>query len=67
MALSDSAINSLAGLWGSYDFYLIRDRHFKTTSDMVERFLDRYQPRWKKSPETLIRSSRIAPRRCESY
>jgi len=50
MALSDSAIKSLAGLWGSYDFYLIRDRHFKTASDMVERFLERYQPRWKKSP-----------------
>src|SRR5258708_4309041 len=53
MALSDSAINSLAGLWGSYDFYLIRDRHFKTASDLVERFLDRYQPRWKKSPRDL--------------
>lgn len=50
MALSESAINSLAGPWGSYDFYLIRDRHFKTGSDMVERFLDRYQSRWKKSP-----------------
>lgn len=24
MALSDSATNSLAGLWGGYDFYLIR-------------------------------------------
>jgi hypothetical protein len=53
MALSDSAIKSLAGLWGSYDFYLIRDRHFKTASDMVERFLERYQPRWKKSPRDL--------------
>jgi len=53
MALSDSAIKSLAGLWGSYDFYLIRDQHFKTASDMVERFLVRYQPRWKKSPRDL--------------
>jgi len=50
MALSDSATNSLAGLWGSYDFYLIRDGHFENASDMVERFLDRYQPRWKDSP-----------------
>jgi hypothetical protein len=41
MALSDSATNSLAGLWGSYDFYLISDGHFKNASDMVERFLDR--------------------------
>ena len=46
-------MNSLAGLWGSYDFYLIRDRHFKTASDMVERFLDRYQPRWKKSSHAI--------------
>jgi hypothetical protein len=53
MALSDSATNSLAGLWGSYDFYLIRDQHFKTASDMVERFLDRYQPRWKKSSREI--------------
>jgi hypothetical protein len=52
MALSDSATNSLAGLWGSYDFYLIRDGHFKNASDMVERFLDRYQSRWKDSPRT---------------
>lgn len=50
MTLSDSAFNSLAGLWGSYDFYLIRDRHFKAASDMVERFLDRYQPMWNRSP-----------------
>jgi hypothetical protein len=49
MALSDQANNSLAGLWGSYDFYLIRDRHFTTASDVVEHFLDRYQPRWKRS------------------
>jgi hypothetical protein len=55
MALSDSVTSSLAGLWGSYDFYLIRDRHFKTASDMVERFLDRYQPRWKKSSREIDR------------
>ena len=46
MELSDEAKSSLAGLWGSYDFYLIRDRHFKTASDMVERFLEIYQHRW---------------------
>jgi hypothetical protein len=49
MALSESATKSLSGLWGSYDFYLIRDGHFMNASDMVERFLDRYQPRWKGS------------------
>jgi hypothetical protein len=51
--LSDSATNSLTGLLGSYDFYLIRDRHFKTASDIVERFLDRYQLRWKKSSREI--------------
>jgi len=53
MALSDSAVTSRAGLWGSYDFYLIRDQHFTTASDMVERFLDRYRPRWRKSPRAI--------------
>jgi hypothetical protein len=49
MALDEAALRSLAGLWGSYDFYLIRDRHFKTASDMVERFLEIYEHRWKHS------------------
>lgn len=53
MALSTKAIKSLSGLWGSYDFYLIRDRHFKTASDMVERFLDVYQCRWTNSSRPL--------------
>lgn len=51
MALSEEAKRSLAGVWGSYDFYLIRDRHFKTASDMVERFLETYQVRWNRSPQ----------------
>lgn len=50
MALSTQARQSLAGLWGGYDFYLIRDHHFKTASDMIERFLEKYQPLWSKSP-----------------
>jgi hypothetical protein len=49
MALGEEAKRSLAGLWGSYDFYLIRDRHFKAASDMVERFLERYQHSWNRS------------------
>src|SRR5882762_1905237 len=49
MALSEEAKRSLAGIWGSYDFYLIRDRHFKTASDMVERFLETYQHSWNSS------------------
>lgn len=49
MALSEEAKRSLAGLWGGYDFYLIRDRHFKTASDLVKRFLETYQDRWNRS------------------
>jgi hypothetical protein len=64
MALSDSATTSLAGLWGSYDFYLIRDRHFKTASDIVERFLDRYQLRWKKSSRDIDQEFANHPTRC---
>jgi hypothetical protein len=53
MALSEEAKQSLAGLWGSYDFYLIRDRHFKTASDMVERFLETYQHSWSRAPRPI--------------
>lgn len=49
MALSEEAKSRLVGLWGSYDFWLIRDRHFLTASDMVERFLEKYQASWPKS------------------
>ncbi len=49
MALSEEAEKRLAGLWGSYDFWLIRDRHFFTASDMVERFLEKYQKSWLRS------------------
>jgi hypothetical protein len=49
MALSEEARGRLVGLWGSYDFCLIRDRHFVTASDMVERFLEKYQASWPKS------------------
>jgi len=49
MALSDEARSRLVGLWGSYDFWLIRDRHFITASDIVERFLEKYQASWPKS------------------
>jgi hypothetical protein len=48
MALSESAKTSLAGIWGGYDFYLIRDDHFQTASEMVERFLELNLPRWRR-------------------
>jgi len=53
MALSAEGIKSLSGLWGSYDFYLIRDQHFKASSDMVERFLSVYQHRWAASSRPI--------------
>ncbi|HWG51101.1 MAG TPA: hypothetical protein VN669_15480 [Candidatus Acidoferrales bacterium] len=49
MALSEAAKTSLAGIWGGYDFYLIRDDHFQTASDMVERFLELNLPRWRRA------------------
>jgi len=62
VALSDEANDSLAGLWGSYDFYLIRDPHVKTASDTVERFLERYQPRWKKSRRDIDKELAAHPK-----
>ena len=49
MALSRETHARLAGMWGSYDFRLIRDKHFVTTSDMVEHFLEYYIPQWSRS------------------
>jgi hypothetical protein len=49
MSLSKEAWASLAGMWGSYDFRLIRDKHFLTASDMVEKFLEYYVPLWSAS------------------
>jgi hypothetical protein len=48
MALSEAAKTSLAGIWGGYDFYLIRDDHFQTASEMVERFLELNLLRWRR-------------------
>ncbi len=49
MALSEAAKTTLAGIWGGYDFYLIRDDHFQTASDIVERFLELNLPRWRRA------------------
>jgi hypothetical protein len=49
--LSDKARRSLAGMWGSYDARLIRDKHYLTASDMVEHFLELYEPRWESAPD----------------
>lgn len=54
MALSEKAKSQLAGLWGSYDFWLIRDRHFATASDMVERFLEKYEAWWSRSDSEYV-------------
>jgi hypothetical protein len=53
MPLTESAKKRLAGLWGSYDFSLIRDKHFVTASDLVERFLEHYEGFWPGSHEPL--------------
>ena len=53
MPLTESARKRLAGMWGSYDFSLIRDKHFVTASDLVERFLEHYERLWPGSHEPL--------------
>jgi hypothetical protein len=50
--LSEKAHKRLAGLWGAYDFTIIRDKHFATASDMVERFLEKYERIWNGSSNT---------------
>lgn len=49
MPLSKRAHSRLAGLWGSYDFNLIRDKHFINEEDLVERFLEKYTAHWSQS------------------
>jgi len=66
MQLSEEARSSLAGLWGSYDFYLIRDRHFKTASDMVERFLEIYQHRWHQASRPIDEEFEKNPKQVRS-
>jgi hypothetical protein len=63
MAFSEQALNRLAGQWGSYDFWLIRDRHFLTASDMVERFLEKYQPWWERSGQSADAELASHPKR----
>lgn len=62
MALSSTSLDSLAGLWGSYDFFLIRDKHFTSASDMVDRFLDHYQGWWKRSPQSVHKEFAANPK-----
>ena len=49
MPLSKRAHSRLAGLWGSYDFNLIRDKHFVNEEDLVARFLEKYTAHWSQS------------------
>ena len=51
MPLSKRAHSRLAGLWGSYDSNLIRDKHFVNEADFVERFLEKYTVYWSQSHE----------------
>jgi hypothetical protein len=49
MALTERAYSRLAGQWGSYDFHLIRDSHFVTSAELIERFLHHVAPQWHRS------------------
>jgi hypothetical protein len=49
MAISEAAQSRLKGLWGSYDFWLIRDHHFGSASNMTDRFLEKYEVYWGRS------------------
>jgi hypothetical protein len=53
MALSGRAQQRLAGLWGSYDFHLIRDSHFLTSEEFLERFLHRVDSQWRRSADPI--------------
>lgn len=53
MPLTLEANRRLAGMWGGYDFQLIRDRHFITATELVERFLDQHEKYWPRSREPL--------------
>lgn len=53
MNLSQSAVKSLAGMWGSYDFTLITDKHFLTASELVERFIEKYTYTWETSSRSV--------------
>jgi hypothetical protein len=48
MALSDAEKTLLAGMWGGYEFYLIRDQHFNNAAEIVNRFIEHYQPMWQR-------------------
>jgi hypothetical protein len=62
MALSEAAQNKLKGLWGSYDFWLIRDHHFGSASDMADRFLEKYEAHWSKSQRSTDRELATRPK-----
>ena len=50
MSLTDPATR---GSVGGYDFCLIRERHFITPPDRVERFLEKYQGFWSRSADSI--------------
>jgi hypothetical protein len=49
--ISEEARRRLAGMWGAYDFRIIRDKHFATASDLAENFLEYYTTQWRKAIE----------------
>ena len=53
MSLSEKSCMHLAGLWGSYDFRIIRDKHFPTAPNLAENFLELHSSLWSKSENPI--------------
>jgi hypothetical protein len=51
MKLSESAQRRLAGKWGGLEASLIRDSHFPTSSDLVEKFISKNMFQWQNSDD----------------
>jgi very-short-patch-repair endonuclease len=53
MTLRAEARNRLSGLWGAYDFNIVRDKFFLTSPDLAENFLEKYLPLWSKAKRLI--------------
>jgi hypothetical protein len=53
MPLTEHAQKRLAGLWGGYDFRLIRDSHVLNASEIADKFLERYEKIWRHSSKSV--------------
>lgn len=53
MTLPAEAKNRLSGLWGAYDFTIVKDKHFPTAEDLASNFLERYVSLWTKAKQLI--------------